>query len=292
MNRFLALITGIVISTGISGCGTTEARTNTFVSVPKVTAMLGLPDGSLRYATAGGAIFDVDKDGRGSSQPVTTVAEANEHGVLGLVADEKQRTFASWIDVNTNTLTIAQIAPGSLRVIYRGTEKAATDTGSRLAVSAENRIVVAFTPQNGTSRVLSVDPDRNDDQQANAISVNWNHLGGLAYAAGHVLWVVDNGTAANEKNGDRLSRITTDGPTGNVTNTDANENPVAMTRYGDTELVVCFAKTGTLQRFLINDGIHAIAGRVLARDCASDVVQLHDGRAAYATPTEIRVSQL
>jgi hypothetical protein len=172
-------------------------------------------------------------------------------------------------------------------VIYRGTDKAADEPGGRLALSGENRIYAAFTTQSGIGEILSVDPDRNDDQIANRISSGgWNHPSGIAFAAGHVLWVVDRG---NTSLADNISRAQPDGPV-DAAKPGATDRPVAMTPYGDQELVVCFARTGVLQRYLINDGVRTLKGRQLAKDCSSDVAELKDGRIAYATNTEIRIT--
>jgi hypothetical protein len=183
-------------------------------------------------------------------------------------------------------LTVAQVLPGPIRVVFRSDVAVASGSVARLALSHENRLIVTFTPQNGSSQVLSIDPDRDDDQKANVLSTNWKSLGGVAYAAGFVMWVVDGG-------GDnRIARTGPDGPSGTVNNTGKDGIPTAMSPYGDTELVVCFAKRGTLQRFSISDGIQALAGRTLANDCDGDIAELHDGRIAYTTKSEIRVTAL
>jgi hypothetical protein len=253
-----------------------------------VTALLGLPDGGLRFATQKGEVFDADANGKKVDRPLMNVSGVSALGVLGLIADQDNRTFASYVEASSQKLVVAQVEPGPQRVIFRSDETVAADPGGRLTISAENRIVVAFSPSALPSRLLSIDPDRDDDQKANIISTNWTSVRGVAYAAGRVLWAVDR----DDTDGDRIGRAGPDGPTGKVTETREFREPSAMVPYGDSELVVCFAKTGTLQRFSIVDGTQALSGRTLARDCSGDASALHDGRVAYATKTEIRVTVL
>lgn len=288
MKRIYCLL--IVLLSLASGCGQTEARTSSFVPSPNVTALVGLPDGSLRYANSSGEFFDVDDEGHGSNQPIAVAQGISPDGVLGMVEDKDNRTFASWVDAATRTLTIAEIVPGPVRVIYRGKDPVRqVHPGGRLALSGENRIVATVSTES-TSQVISVDPDRNDDQKANVLSKNWNDLGGIAYAAGHVLWAIDNGSATT---GDRVARTGMDGPTGTIDIVNkTTETPMALAPYGDIELVACFAKTGVLQRFSINDGIQTLKGRQLATDCTGDTTQLHDGRLAYVAKGEVRVTAL
>lgn len=283
MSRLFALLCAVVVGASLSGCGTSAARTNSFVSNADVTALMGLPNGGLRYGTGGGKVYEVDKDGKRVGEATSAVLGES---ILGLVADQKDRTFASWRDTATGDLTIAQVLPGPTRIVFRSDAAMTTGTAARLAVSHENRLIVTYSPRNAPSQVLSVDPDRNDDQKANVLSTNWKSLGGVAYAAGSVMWVVDGGGE------NRIARTGPDGPSGTVNKTGKDETPIAMSSYGDTELVVCFAKSGTLQRFSISDGIQALAGRDLAHDCSGDITELHDGRIAYVTKTEIRVTAL
>jgi hypothetical protein len=62
--------------------------------------------------------------------------------------------------------------------------------------------------------------------------------------------------------------------------------------YGDSELVVCLAGPGDLQRFYISNGVQALQGRKLANDCKGDAAVLEDGRVAYVSSSEIRVTVL
>jgi hypothetical protein len=287
MTRFLTLLCALIAGASLSGCGTAAAKTNSFVSEPGVTALLTMPSGGLMYGTSAGKIFEVDKDGKpvaSATQTVVDGAPANE--VLGLALDSKNRTFASWRDTQTQKLVIGQVLPGPTRIVFRSDELMASGSRARLAVSPENRLVVTFTPQGSSSQVLSVDPDRDADQKANMLSTNWHALGGIAYSAGHVLWAVDGG------DDDRVARVGPDGPTGDATDTKQSGLPSAMTAYGDSELVACFSKPGSLQRFFISDGIQAMIGRKLADDCTGDVAELKDGRIVYVAGSEIRATAL
>lgn len=284
--KFLSIAVALLMVA--TGCGESKAQTNSFVNKPDVTALLGLPDGGLRFATKSGEIFDVSKTGEGTDSPIAKIDNSNNQGVLGLVYDNQQRTYASWVDA-AGAFTIAQVFPGPLRTIFKSTEKSGEFPSGRLTLSKENRIYATFNAQGANGKVISVDPDRNDDQVANVVSAgDWNRTSGLAFAAGHVLWVAD---AGDDKTEDRLSRTRPEGPTEEA-KSGRTRNPVALSHYGDTELVVCYADNGDLRRYMINDGVRTLKGRQLANDCASDVAQLHDGRLAYATKTDIRVTAL
>jgi hypothetical protein len=286
MNRLFGLALVLVLGITTAGCGEKVASTESFVPVAGVTAVLGLPDGGLRFATVKGEVFDAGEDGKRVDQPVSTIAGLTDLGVLGLVADKDNRTFASYVEAATNKLAVAQVFPGPLRVIYRSDESATRLPGARMTISAENRIVIALNPDDGTGRIVSIDPDRSDDQKANVISSNWEGVRGVAYAAGRVLWAVDR----PDTQGDLIARVGPEGPTGKITRLTDFREPSALVPYGDSELVVCFAKTGTLQRFSIVDGTQAMEGRTLAKDCRGDASALRDGRVAYVTETEIRVT--
>jgi hypothetical protein len=209
MNRFLGLVLVLVLGAGTTACGGNEAKTVSFVAGVNVTALLGVPGGGLRYATSEGAIFDASSDGEGTQTPVATVSGASKEGVLGLVADQDNRTFASWVDAASSKLVVAQIAPGPQRVIFRSERAPRESAGGRMALSAENRIILSFNEAD-TASILSIDPDRNDDQRANVVSQNWNEVAGVAYATGRVLWALDDG----DGNNGRIARVGPDGPVG------------------------------------------------------------------------------
>jgi hypothetical protein len=286
MNRLLGLILVLVLGIATAGCGEKVAETHSFVNTPDVSAVLGLPDGGLRFATAKGEVFDAGADGKRVETPLTTIAGVASGGVLSLVADKDNRTFASYVDAGSQKLVVAQIAPGPQRAIFRSAEPATAHPVGRMSISAENRIVIAFNPDAAPGRILSIDPDRNDDQQSNVISSNWQSVRGVAYAAGRVLWGVD----SPDTEGDLIARVGPEGPTGKVTHLSGSREPSALVPYGDSELVACFAKTGTLQRFSIVDGTQAMEGRTLAKDCSGAASALRDGRVAYVAGGEIRVT--
>lgn len=286
MNRFLGLVLVLVLGVVASGCNGNKAETASFVSAPDVSALLALPDGGLRFATATGDVFDAGEDGKKVEQPLAKLAGATPAGILGLIADKDNRTFASYVEASSQKLAVARVAPGAQTVVFRSEEPASASPGGRMTISAENRIVITFTPDALPSRILSIDPDRADDQKANVISTNWNELGGVAYAAGRVLWALDDG---GENNG-RIARVGIDGPLGKVTNVGKKQDALALAPYGDSELVACFANSGVLKRFFISDGVQALEGRTLTKDCKGDVSPLRDGRIAYTTKTEIRIT--
>jgi hypothetical protein len=309
VRRLLTLTFAIALLT-LTGCGTTPPETDAFVTSPNVSAMAPLVNGGLRYGNRlTGNIYEVDKDGHGSQTPIATVnvSTANGNGLVGLAVDSNNGTFAAWTNA-VGALTVGQVAPGPTRVIWSGPILSAPNSGGQLTFSPDGRLLVALadnaakiynssgdvnttTPSSAHANdgeLLTLDPSGDASQLPNAISTGWvNPI--AAYSGDNVLWVADNKAPA----AGTLAQGGDNGPTGAVTNLAPADQPVGIAPYDtNEELALCFGGNHELKRFLLNDGTEALPDHVLAHDCAYGVVELHDGRLAYATVNGIRTTVL
>ena len=283
-----------------AGCGTANAATKPFVAAPFASAMVATTDGGLEWAAGNtGEIYAADKFGHTTSTPVgkVSVLAGDNTAVTGLTVDSSGHTFAAWIDPQSR-LTVGQVAPGATRILWQGPVVGTTNVGGRLLMSTYNRLVLSVgnlgapaqdsdqTSING--KLLTLDPNGAATQQPNVVSTNWVDPTGIAYDQGNAIWVADD----NPDGKGRLARSGDTGTTGQVTYFNVHDQPVGMAAYSEEEMAVCFAGNHELKRYLLSDGIEALPGRVLANDCEYGVVQLKDGRLAYAAKTGIRVTTL
>lgn len=263
--------------------------------------MAALPDGGLRYGgRTSGLIFDVSSDGVQGTNPLAYLKVSPDagQGLMGLVVEEDGRTYVSYTDPQ-HRLIVSQVVPGDERIVWQGPVMTQSMVGGGLAMTPQGRLIVGVgTPTDAATNaplaeykgtLITLDPSRDSDQVPNVVSRNWQNPRAVSYINKRVLWVADNSKDANE---DVLARGGDSGVLSPVTKLDADDNPSAITPYGDQEIAVCNEGSGALQRFLIEDGTTAVPGRVLATDCHSSVVQLGDGRLAYTTVNGIRTTIL
>ena len=296
MRRLLLIVTIVALIT--TGCADKVPKSYPFANAIGVGTLAGTPDGGLVYGIrTSGAVYQVDVHGTGGHTPFTTIAigTAGDSGLTGLTTDAQGRVFAAWTDP-AEQITVGQIAPGSTRIVWRGPTATGKNTSGRLATTPDGRLLLAVgdlgdaskaaNPAFSNGKLLTIDPNSTADQQPNAISTGWHDPTGVAYSADNVLWVADQRV---------LARAGNNGPTAPTTSLPAESEPIAMSRYGDAtdqELTVCFANSGKLLRYSLNDGQQALPGRTLARDCRLGVAELKDGRLVYASQTGLEVTAL
>lgn len=302
MRRSLAAaVAPLILAMSVSGCGAeAAARTSTFVrATGSAVAIAPATKGGLRFADgSSGDVYDVDSSGQRSARPLAhlDIEGGSARGVLGLAVDAHDRTFASWVD-RQHHLVVSQVAPGPVRTVWTGPDVAGAPRPSgRMTFTPQGRLLVT-TGSDGAPRskeqahgqLVTLDPDRGTDQLPNILSTGWVAPGGVAFAAGDVLWMVD---APGGSSHDELFRPGNGSPNGRAIDVGAAGSITALTAYGEQEVVACDGATGDLRRFLIQDGTTAVAGRTLAKDCKGGLAQLHDGRIAYSNGSEIRVTAL
>lgn len=279
----------------LAACSSKVPESKELLEVVQVGPVIAVGD-TIRFGErVTGAVRDVDTNGELRGGPVTTleVAAGGRKGLLDL-ALEGERTYASWVD-RQDQLVVGQIAPGGTRIIWKGPSGAPDNLGGALEVSPGGRLALAIgdmqrpdaarDPAAYEGKVVTLDPDGTETQRPNIVSKGWVDPGGIAYDANEHLWVVDNGDDESY-----LSRAGVDGPVGTSTKLGSDVAPADLEMFGDSELVVCERNTRRLERYLINDGVEAIPGRLVAEDCAGGVAELNDGRLVYATDTALKIT--
>ena len=266
-------------------------------------AVAPLPDGGIIYGerltgviktvVAKTARSDVKQLSESSVEDLATVdiSKGGDRGVLGLLTDG-DKTYASWTDAATDSLVVGEVTKGSpIRLIWIGPKAANTNIGGRIAMSPLKRIAVSIgdlqdpaqsndaAALNG--KIVTLDPDLGADQRPNIISRGWTNPRGIAYDRGGNLWVVD---------GDRLARAGEQGTLGDTTKLGTNVIASGLSLYSERELLICQSGNKRLERYLLVDGVRAVPGRTVAKNCAYDVVQQSGGTITYATDSTIRAA--
>ncbi len=276
-----------VLSLALASCGVeNDPESTALIDAPDVAALTATPNDTVQYSERStGKIWSVTTSGIKSAMPIGTVELTPGVGrMLGLAHDETGRTFASWIGPES-TLLVGQVAPGATRVIWKATNVDVASTSGALAFTPTNRLAVAM--QDTVGKVVTLNPDMNEGQLANEISKGWSAPSALAYDQGKSLWVFD-----RSANGDaRIARAGADGPIGTEARLPKAGAITGFTVYGEQEMAACTSDSHVLVRLLLNEA-KAIPGRTLANDCTRGVAQLSDGRLAYATNSEIRISAI
>lgn len=269
----------------IAGCGQRLPETMVFVPAADVQAMVALPGGGLRYIDSTGEVFDVDATGVRSVEPVGRVAAdaSITPSVFGLARAQDGRTFASFA-TDSRLMAVAPIDGGPEEVVWLGPTISGEAPGGAMTFTPTGRLLVALgAGVAGDGQIITLDPFLPSDQRPNVISTGWLDPGGVTYTAGGPLWVASllaTGEAV-------LARAGGEGPVGAVADL-GDSAPHGLTAFGDQELVACEGD-GELRRFLLQNAA-ATPGRLVADDCTGDVVELADGRLAYAAGGTIKVT--
>lgn len=247
-------------------------------------AMAPLPGGGLRYGERlAGRVREVDGRGRLRPEPVAEVevSTRGQRGLLGLAIDDRGRTFAAWTDPG-QAILVGQVAPGPVRVLWRGPQSSRIGNGGHLELSPDGRLVVGIGDlQRGdrSGQLLALDPDGREGQPPEVVSSGWNNPFAFTYTPGGRLWVADN---APGEEPERLAEVNA----ASVTELPGKQiAPAGLAAISDRELVLCAYLTRELLRFRVGER----RGKRIATGCRTGVVRLAGGALAYANEDEIRV---
>jgi hypothetical protein len=260
-------------------------------------AIWPLGEGGLVYGERlTGRIQAVDSSGDLRTQPVAAVDVSTEgqRGLLGVVADSRDRIFAAWTRPDLR-LVVGQVVPGETRLVWLGPKTTDLATGGHIAWAPDGRLVIGVgdlqepdlvsDPDAPNGKLLALDPDGPEDQQPEVVSTGWNNPFAFAFTARRELWVADNSPGEQPE---RIARGDQDDPT--ITDLDRKVAPSGLVAVSASRLLMCGFVSRTLQAYEIeSDGTVSPEGAPLATDCALGVVVLADGRVVYSNETEIRV---
>jgi Glucose / Sorbosone dehydrogenase len=286
---------GIAIAACLSACGNGSAPSAGSTSPPPagqflIAAMAPLPGGGFLWGNrVTGVIRRVNATGHATGGVVAQVAVAttNLHGLLGLARTPDGRVFAAWTD-RADRLTVGQVSPGPIRVIWRALAFARFDVGGHLAVTPQGKLLLgvgagvipttdAAAP---TGDLVLLRPGQRPSQASLVLSTGWNNPFAFAYTPAGRLWVADNVPGTR---GERLARGDLDGRPTHVTPLPPGTAPSGLAAVSDSRLVLCGFQSHLLQPFRIAPGQRAVAtGAPIARNCWIGVIRLADGRLAYA----------
>lgn len=262
--------------------------------VVDVTALVALPDGSLRVGLrASGVVEDVSASGAvGPPVARVDVRSDGQRGLLGVAVDGAGRTFASWTRPD-GRLVVGQVAPGPTRPVWDGPASAGLANGGHLAFRI-GRLVIGIgdltegvrkdDPSAINGKLVTLDPDGAPDQTPRPLSSGWNNPFAFTVLGDGAVWVADN---VPGDSGERLTR-------GDVP---ATQDPVILAKgtapagidhLGSSDLVVCGYKSGALLRYHLEKGRPRRA-QLLATDCRTATVALADGRVVYAATDGLRI---
>ncbi len=286
----------VVALAGLGGCSQKLPETQAFVAIADVRAMAALPQGGLRYADGTtGEVWDVTAAGNRSSVPVAKAEFDNSQptGILSMAVQPGHgATFLSYTS-DDQRLTVAQVAPGPIRMVWSGPRITGERVGGQLAFTPTGRLLVAVGDLGDAAaaskadvfngKLVTLDPSAESEQRPNVISTGWPNPGGVTYGAGGSLWVASQMTDQTSQ----LVRANTDGPTGDSADL-GEEVPTGLTTFGDQELVACQGD-GQLRRFFLQNAA-ATPGRIVAGDCTGEVIELQDRRLAYVAGNSIRTT--
>lgn len=273
----------------LGGCGDATPSGRLLVDgADSPAALVALPDGGLRYGERlTGRIREVDGQGRLRPAPLAQVDVSTEgqRGLLGLAVDVAGRTFAAWTDPE-QVITVGQVAPEPVRILWRGPASARIGNGGHLAFSPGGVLVVGIGDlQRGdrSGQLLALDPDGPSDQEPQVISSGWNNPLAFAFSPGGSLWVADN---APGEDPEHLVRV---GPGGQPAFTRQLPGrqiaPAGLVALSDTQLVICAYLPAQLILYDVDRGRR----RRLADGCRTGVIPLSSGDLAFAGNDEIRV---
>lgn len=273
----------------LAGCGDGGPAGRLLVrDAASPAALAALPDGGLRYGERlSGRVRQVDGRGRLRTEPVAEVEVSTDgqRGLVGVAVDDHDRTFATWTDPE-GTILVGQVAPGPVRLVWRGPASARIGNGGHLELSSDGRLVVGIGDlQRGdrSGRLLALDPDGPADQDPVVVSGGWNNPFAFGFSPSGGLWVADN---APGREPERLVGLGRGGEV--VFSTElpgAQIAPAGLVALSDSELVICAYLTRRLMRYEV--GSRRL--RNMAEGCRTGVVLLTSGHLAYAGEDEIRL---
>lgn len=275
-----------------------DTRTGT-VLVPRAafpSAMVALPDGGLLFAErATGRVRLVSPNGsiRDRELARVVVRADGQRGLLGLARTSGGDVFAAWVDPD-GSLLIGRVAPGPVRVLWRGPATRARSNGGRIAFTPDGRLLVGVgdllerelvtDPAAPNGKLLLLDPDGKESQKPEVHSSGWNNPFAFAVDEDGTAWVADNAPGSEPE---RLARVSSTGVVTVIAELPARSAPSGLARVPGG-VIVC----GFRSRELLGYSLRGTAlGEpvTLAEDCALEVERLVDGRVAYANEREIRV---
>lgn len=278
------------------GCGGSAKRPLSRLyaaGVSDVTAIVVLPDSTLRVTIrARGIVEDISTTGGiGATIARVEVRSDGQRGLLGLAVDSADRTFASWTTA-TGRIVVAQVAPGSIRLVWNGPRSTDLANGGHLALR-ENRLIIGIgdllhndlthDPRTINGKIVSLDPEGPPNQTPKLVSSGWNNPFAFTVLANTNIWVADNSPGDT---GERLIR-------GDIVTAESVElphgtAPVGIADVGGDELVICGYKSGSLLAYRLVDG-RPRRRRILATDCRGPVVALPNGQVVYAAADGLRI---
>lgn len=287
------------LAVGLAACGGGSetgpaARSRLLVpDVTDVTALVALPDGSLRVGIrASGVVEDVSATGTvGPPVARVEVRADGQRGLLGVAVDATGQTFASWTRPD-GRLVVGQVAPGPTRLVWEGPSSVDRANGGHLAFR-DARLVIGIgdllqnerqdDPAAINGKLVSLDPDGLPGQQPRLVSSGWNNPFAFTVLDDGAIWVADNSPGDT---GERLVRG--DGADNDPIELPTGTAPSGIDHLGSDELVVCGYKSGALLRYRLVEGRPRLEG-TLATDCRTAIVILGDGGVVYAADDGLRL---
>lgn len=289
---------GVVVAVlALAGCGSDPverpdpARSgDLIVRATGASALAPLGGGGLRFGELEGRIRDVDS-GRVRDVTRVRVSLGGQRGLLGLAVDDRGRTFAAYTEpAPPRHLVVAQVAPGSARLVWRGPPSRDLANGGHIAFAPDGRLTIGIgdlqdppkvdDPRTLNGKLLTLDPDGVASQRPRVLSGGWNNPYAFAWTPDGRLWVADNAPGEQPERIARGDRAGRGAPQLALRRRAAPSGLVATARG---ELVLCGYVSRRLERVRVGSGRPRIDPEPLATDCLLGVVQLDDGALAYAT---------
>jgi hypothetical protein len=297
--RTVVLVASVsVIAAGIASGLLGRSQTGT-VLVPRSAfpaAMEALPGGGLMFAERQtGRVREVTASGSVGEKPLAqvTVRADGQRGLLGLARTPEGDVFAAWVDP-AGSLLVGRVAPGPVRVIWRGPATRRQSNGGRIAFTPDGRLVVGVgdllerelvnDPGAPNGKLLLLDPNGEESQKPEVHSSGWNNPFAFAVDEDGTAWVADNAPGPEPE---RLARVSPGGVVTVLAELPARTAPSGLARVPGG-LLVCGFRSRALLAYRLR-GTALGEHLTLAEDCALGVVRLADGRVAYANEREIRV---
>jgi Glucose / Sorbosone dehydrogenase len=297
--RTVAVIAALGVAASAIATALLGSKQTGTVLVPRAAfpaAMEALPDGGMLFAErASGRIRVVAAKGsiRGKALARVAVRADGQRGLLGLARAPSGEVFAAWVDP-AGSLLVGRVAPGPVRVIWRGPATRRQSNGGRIATSPDGRLVVGVgdlldrelvtDPSAPNGKLLLLDPSGEESQVPEIHSSGWNNPFAFAVDRDGTAWVADNAPGSEPE---RLARVSPAGVVTVLAELPARTAPSGLARV-QGGLLVCGFRSRALLGYPLRGtalGEHV----TLAEDCALGVVRLTDGRVAYANEREIRV---
>ncbi|MGH2661275.1 MAG: PQQ-dependent sugar dehydrogenase [Actinomycetota bacterium] len=296
------LTAGIAVAVGVTVLlrPETEGTRSGRILVPGAdfpVALTPLPDGDLLYAERlTGRVRRVASSGALDPRPVAQVevATKGQRGLVGLAAVGRE-IFAAWTRP-LGDLVVGRVAPGPVRIVWRGPRSAELANGGHLAGTPDGSLLVGIgdlqqpervdDPRAPNGKILRLDPAGGQNQQPEVVSGGWNNPFAFDVTLEGELWVADNDPGDVPE---RLVRVGPDGAMAFETELPADTAPSGLAVTPDG-LVVCGFRSKALLPYRVVDGRAEPAGPPLAEDCETGVALLADDHLVYARRDAILVA--